>query len=359
MKKILLFTDILGSGGAQRQLVTLAIKLKERGYNVLMLDYWDSDFYDAYLDKHNISYKHVLTKGKLNILKMFIREVNLYQPDVVISYMENPSILACLAKPFTTKKYKLIVSERNTTQNNNLSVKIRMNLFRIADYVVPNSHSQKEFIYSKYRFLKDKTVTITNVIDTHKFVPLPSKKIEKGKVNFCVVARVVEQKNVLRFIDAIYLVSRKTDKFHIDWYGEPYPQDYFEKCKNKLIEYQLEDIISFHPATKDIVSVYQRADAFILPSIYEGFPNVLCEAMACGLPVIASNVCDNPTILNGSKCGLLINPLDENDIADKIIKTIMIPKEELYRMGLLSRAQILSSMSDDNFVNSYIKIIEN
>ena len=46
MKKILLFTDILCSGGAQRQLVQLGNLLKQKGYEVLFLDYWDSKFYD-------------------------------------------------------------------------------------------------------------------------------------------------------------------------------------------------------------------------------------------------------------------------------------------------------------------------
>ena len=207
MKKILLFTDILGSGGAQRQLTTLAFLLKKRGFDILMLDYWDSDFYDNYLNENGIPFKHIPTKGKWNIIKMFVRESNMFKPDVVISYMENPSVVACAGKYLCKKKFKLIVSERNTTQIITGATKLRMNLFRTADRVVPNSISQGAFINEHYPFLRKKVRVIRNVIDIKKF-SLPDTKIESNKLKrILVVARVVEQKNVVRFIEAIKIIK--------------------------------------------------------------------------------------------------------------------------------------------------------
>lgn len=359
MKKVLLFTDILGSGGAQRQLVALACLLKDRGYHVLMLDYWDSDFYNRYLDSKGIEYKHVLTKGKWNIIKMFVQEVRLFSPQVVISYMENPSIIACIGKLLTNKRFKLIVSERNTTQVNDFATRIRMNLFRIANFIVPNSHSQEFFICKKYPFLKEKVEVITNVIDTNKFCPSECKNIVHETVRFIVVARVVEQKNVLRFIEAISIAFQKTPNFRVDWYGEPYPESYFEKCEQLVEQFALGNVISFYPATAEIVKVYQEADAFILPSIYEGFPNVLCEAMSCGLPVLASNVCDNPSILNDSAYGYLIDPLNVTDMADKISRFVMMESEQLKKMGQAARVHMVQDFSIASFINNYIKLIEN
>ncbi len=145
----------------------------------------------------------------------------------------------------------------------------------------------------------------------------------------------------------------------MDWYGEPYPEGYFNQCKSLLKDYRLGNVLRFHPSTNDIVSVYHQADAFVLPSIYEGFPNVLCEAMSCGLPVIASSVCDNPSILGEAKCGFLVDPLDVNDMADKILNVSRMTKNELKDMGMLSRKQITTNMSEENFINAYIQLIEN
>lgn len=357
MKKVLLFTDILGSGGAQRQLVTLARLLKVKGYDVCMLDYWDSTFYDDYLNANCIPFAHELTKGKINIIRMLTAYINRIQPDVVISYMENPSIVACLCKVIAKKKFKLIVSERNTTQELTIQCRIRFALFRLADYIVPNSHSQEHFISEHYSSLCKKIKVITNVIDANKFVPAQVRP-KNSVFKFVVVARVVEQKNVLRFIEAVSLLKKRGYSFRIDWYGNPFPQDYFTKCLNMRANKHVEDVLYFHNPTREVVGVYQSADAFILPSIYEGFPNVLCEAMSCGLPVVASAVCDNPNILGDECCGYLVDPLRSESIADAMEKMLKLSLEERYAMGHESRKHIENYFSEDKFINSYIELIE-
>lgn len=355
--KILLFNDILGAGGAQRQLVTLARLLKEKGYSVSMLDYWDSKFYDEYLNAHQIPFAHVPTKGKKNIIKMLTARIKELEPDVVISYMENPSIVACVSKLIAKKKFKLIVSERNTTQVITLNTRIRFFLFRLANYIVPNSHSQGRFINEHYPVLGKKTKVITNVIDANKFVPAEERP-ENSVFRFVVVARVVEQKNVLRFIEAVSILKERGYILCVDWYGEPYPQEYFVECLHLKAEKNVDDVLYFHEPTRDVVKVYQSANAFILPSIYEGFPNVLCEAMACGLPVIASDVCDNSNILCDERCGYLVDPLNPISIANAMENMLNLSVEERYAMGDACRKHIENYFSEEKFVNAYIKLIE-
>lgn len=357
MKRVLLFTDILGSGGAQRQLVTLAILLKQRGYEVLMLDYWNSDFYDDKLTKEGIPFKHIHTVGKINIIRMFVREVDNYSPDVVISYMENPSIVACVGKLLCKSQFKLIVSERNTTQINDVKTKLRMNLFRVANYVVPNSYSQTNFINKNYPFLQHKLHTITNCIDTELFSPSSEECTQNSVPRILVVARIVEQKNVIRFIEAIGKLKNKGYKFVVDWFGEPYPQEYFELCKVRLKECAVDQIFSFHSSKKNIVDEYRKSDIFVLPSIYEGFPNVLCEAMSCGLPVLAGNICDNPVIIRNEECGLLFNPYDANDMADKIENMLVFDKKKRLEIGNNARLLVLRTFSIDNFIKAYQGLI--
>ena len=75
MKRILLYVDELGSGGAQRQIVALARLLKSKGYNVRLVDYWDNTFYDNELTQLGIPFYHANVKGKWNIIKpAFCRE---------------------------------------------------------------------------------------------------------------------------------------------------------------------------------------------------------------------------------------------------------------------------------------------
>lgn len=357
-KKILLFIDELGSGGAQRQIVYLAKLLKSEGYAVSVVDYWNNTFYDKTLTEWNIPFYHQNVKGKLNIIRAFLKAVKQIKPDVVISYMENPSIVACIGKSFSFRKFKLIVSERNTTQSINNNVRIRFALFRIfANHIVVNSGSQFEFIKSNYPKIESKSVTITNVIDTRKFAPSDNNTTQ-GTFRFVVVARIVEQKNVKRFIEAVRLVTKTGRRFVINWYGKPYPENYFESCKELIAQYNLEGTILFHQPTNKIVSKYQESDAFILPSVYEGFPNVLCEAMSCGLPVIASNVCDNPRILGDCDCGYLVDPFSPESISEAMIHILDTPKAVLNSMGNAARQRIVELCSEKRFVKAYSVLIE-
>ncbi len=358
MKKILLFTDILGSGGAQRQLVALAVLLKERGYDVYMLDYWDSVFYNDYLNAHGIRFCHHNTKGKWNIIKMYMKEVAEYRPDVVVSYMENPSITACIGKLLRRDKYRLIVSERNTCQANRLYEKIRFNIFRIADSVVPNSHSQYDFIAANYPFLVKKTKTITNFIDIDRFVPRHEVKKDNGFIYILVVGRLDKQKNPIRFFEAINIVRGYYTNIKVKWYGQPVNTDYLERCREKIGELKLTDVIELLPPDTKIENAYHAADIFVLPSLYEGFPNVLCEAMSCGLPVLTSNTCDNPSIVGKENSDCLFQPTDVDDIA-ACIKRMLDKNADYWReKGLANRKIAVSSFSKEKFVDGYLSIIE-
>ena len=124
------------------------------------------------------------------------------------------------------------------------------------------------------------------------------------------------------------------------------------------VQLALQDCFRFHAATQDIVSVYHAADVFVLPSIYEGFPNVLCEAMACGLPVIASNVCDNPYIMRDGVNGCLINPYSVDDMAEKMCMMSCCTSADLVAMGNRSLEIIKTKFSADRFFDVYNKLIE-
>ena len=359
MKKILLYVDELGSGGAQRQIVALARLLKHKGYNVQLVDYWDNTFYDNELTNLGIPFCHANVKGKLNIIKSLHKSIKEFRPNVVIAYMENPSIVACLVKLISSHNFKLIVSERNTTQIININCRVRFNLFRIADYVVPNSYSQRDFINTNYPFLKKKVVPITNLIDVYYFKPNVDLVRKNNNTSRClIVGRVVEQKNVKRFLSAIYRIKHSIGNMKIDWFGKPYPQEYFNECKKLVSEYGLDDIITFHPPHNEIIREYQSSDFFILPSIYEGFPNVLCEAMCCALPVLAGNVCDNAYIMSDNENGFLFDPYDVADMSSVIEKFIKLSKAEKEIMGLKSREFAIERFSEKVFIEKYNNLIE-
>jgi glycosyltransferase involved in cell wall biosynthesis len=86
---------------------------------------------------------------------------------------------------------------------------------------------------------------------------------------------------------------------------------------------------------EEVQTFMQQADVFVLPSLSEGFPNVILEAMACGLPIIASRVGGIPDIITNDINGYLVEVKDTNDMANKI-------------MLLLSDDTLRKKISDNN-----------
>ncbi len=356
MKKILCLIDGLNSGGAQRQLVGLANLLQKRGYTVLFVWYHNTDFYKQFLDENKISYRQLAPKGKFSKFWLVSKEIYRFNPDVVIAYIDGPTMISCFLKGLGLK-YKLIVSERNTTQLINKHVRLKFWLYRIADYIVPNSYSQASFISNNFHVLENKVKIITNFVDTNSFCPSPLKS-KHEKVYIMCAGRLYKQKNILRFAEAISKVRERGFSFEVHWFGSSDRKgDYEQKCKELVSDLNLNDVFYFEGSIKNIKTAYQEADVFCLPSIYEGFPNVICEAMSSGLPILASNVCDNGRLVEDGINGFLFNPLDLDSIVDAIKRFLILSVNERLAMGKKNREKALELFSEARFLEKYEELI--
>lgn len=354
--KVVLLIDSLTQGGAQRQIVGLAKLLKEHGQDVLLLTYHDIAFYAPYLDEYHVPHRVIENaKGPLKRIWRVCLELKQEDSDVVISYLDVPNMLACLAKMMGVKA-KLIVSERNTTQLQTRQVRLKFILYRWADHVVPNSLSQADFIAHYYPSLIPKVTTISNFVDLDVFKPAAEKKTISKQLRIIGAGRIEPQKNILRFIQAVAQARQQGCDIRVDWYGRKSCD--FERYEQAIREYQLGDYFFFHEPTNDIVSKYQQSDLFCLPSLYEGYPNVLCEAMACGLPVVCSDVCDNAKIMEDEGNGFLFNPTEVEHIAEAIVNFYNLPMSEKIEFGINSRKIAERKFSEDTFINQYLSIIE-
>ena len=357
MKKILLFTDSLGAGGAQRQLVGLASLLQQKGYEIKVCTYQNIDFYKFILDKNMIANELIpeadnVKKRIFAVRKYFMKE----KPDWVIAYQEVPSLVACIAK-LLGGEFRLLVSERNTTQYIGKNEYVRFFLYHWADAIVPNSYSQGEFLISHYPWMKKKLTTISNFVDLACFSY--TTKIMRQKPLVVVAASICPHKNTLGFIEAVRLLKEKGLNFCVEWYGIiEGKNEYIEKCQRLIAKYALSSFIQFLPKSKQIQQKYRECDFFCLPSFYEGTPNVVCEAMSCGRPVICSRVCDNPVYVAEGENGFLFDPAKPETIADAIGRALELTAEEYQRLCHKSREKAERLLSEEVFVDKYIKIIE-
>lgn len=356
--KIQLFTDSLGAGGAQRQLVGLAALLKDAGHEVSVLTYHKDEFYASFLDSNHV--KHSILHNANGALKRIAKVcgyIRKEKPDVLISYQEVPSLIACIAKIFN-RKMKLIVSERNTTQVITKNVKIRFFLYRWANAIVPNSYSQENFIKAHYPKLADKVTTITNFVDLEKF-NISNRDSNSNRPTIMVAASIFGSKNTLGFIEAIRLIKDRGLNFTVKWYGYSERNiDYFNQCVNKIKEYGIEDYIQLLPKTQNIKECYTECDFFCLPSFFEGTPNVICEAISCGCPVLCSDVCDNSIYVHEGKNGTLFNPKSPESIAAAIERILSLNEAQYIEYSKNSRRIAEEKLSGKIFLKKYEEVIK-
>ena len=356
IRKILCFIDNLGAGGAQRQLVGLTQMLAEREYNIEVCTYQNNNFFRENIESHGIKCVQFGDEftPKWKLFRMLYKHFKESNPDVVISYLERPCMIACAFRMLGLK-YKLIVSERNTNTSFSKQEWVRFQMFRIADHVVPNSHSQAEFIKEHCSFLSKKITTITNFCSFLEYEP--EKRERKSVPEIIVAASIWPPKNTLGFIEAIHILSMKERNFHVSWYGLVDESPYYRECRDKIEKLGLSDYISLLPKTKNLAEKYREADYFCLPSFHEGTPNVLCEALCMSLPSICSNVCDNPIYVKEGINGFVFNPKDPDDMALKIEKLLSLSDAEYQNFSSSSRSIAEENLSENIFIEQYIKLL--
>ncbi len=167
---------------------------------------------------------------------------------------------------------------------------------------------------------------------THFIVSLPC--VEKSEGRILCVGRLSPQKRYDRMVNAFAMIADIYPKWHVDIYGGG--QEQGASILNKLVCTKgLEGRVHIFPPVDDIYSEYLRSQFLVLSSDFEGFGLVIIEAMACGIPVVATDCPSGPSeIIEDRKTGLLAK-MDEKDLAEKI-EWMITHEEERKRMGALA-----------------------
>ncbi len=357
--RILCVIDNLGSGGSQRQLVNLAMGFKDNGHSVSFLVYHRENFYKDLIDRRGI---HVNTIIETNYFKRFFkvrRFIRRCNCDVVLSYLEAPNFICELAG-LPCRNWKLVVGERSA--NPDILRWSKNRIYRwfhiLSDYVTTNSHTNLEMIRKVNPFLSaQKCFVISNMIDTEEWIPaVDYVPIKDYKFRLVIVSSHQYIKNANSLIESICLLENKKN-IKVDWYGDQSPDNSYNEAISLIQKHELEEIITFHKATTKILDIIQHADAVGLFSKYEGLPNVICEAMACGKVVIASSVSDIP--LHVKNPSLLCNPWDLTSIKSSIEYAMNLKPNTLKEIGYQNRLHAERTFSKHVVLYDYLKLINN
>lgn len=333
MAKILLVIDCLGSGGAQRQLVSLARSFKAAGHHIEFFIYYpELTHFIPVLSQLNIPIHSVNKSSRFSLEPLWALQKLLKKDrfDGALAFMQTPAIYmeaaSLLNRMLAIKLPRLVFSERTSYPTKKLSwlFKISQQFHRFSDEIVVNSYHQKENMTQKFPWMKTKVSTIYNGLDEVSFTESQSQKctITKSDYMLC-ISRVVEYKNYQNLaLSLINYKERWGDPPKIVWVGKIFPQasnlTLLTKIKQQLAEVGLEEHLNFIGEKELVQPYYQNASVLIHPSFIEGFSNVVMEACRYSLPLLLGNIGDHQQMLSKYPAGLIFDVSEPASIAEAL-----------------------------------------
>ena len=339
--KILFLIDSLGSGGAQRQIVTLAKMLKDKAYDVAVLCYTHEDFFAKHLEEVNIPIHWEIEPNSLKRIFRIRRFIRKGDYDIVISFLDVPNFLNCFAA-VGGKSWKVITSERSAKREifHSRQGKIFAWFQRYADTIVCNSNNARKMWLEFYPKYKDKLDVIYNPVILPEITTeyIPKKNC---KLHIVVAASYQYLKNPIGVIKALALLDKnQREKIKVDWYGRIEVTNgnthAYDEAVSLIEENNFQHVIQLHEPTSDIINRMNEADVVALFSELEGLPNAICEGMMIGKPIIMTKVSDYADLVDESN-GVLCDWDNPISIKDAIVNMTKLTKEELLEKGKQSK----------------------
>jgi len=359
--KILCFIDNLGSGGAQRQLVNLALMFKEYGHEVRFLTYGKADFFKGALDISNIQVDCIIDTGIIDRILKVRKNIRAGDQDVVISFLDTPNFLACFST-IGGRKWKLITNElsANITSFNSKKGQLFKWFARFSDVIVCNSRNAQNIWEEYYPKYKEKLMTIYNPVLLPE-IQANYHPLKDGILHMVVAASYQYIKNMDGLIEAVNMLSNEYKTcLQVDWYGAievtvGNTEAYFSALE-KIDRYRLQDIIILHEAIKDIIQRMADSDIIGLFSKYEGLPNAICEGMSLGKPIIMTRVSDYNILVDETN-GLLCDFNNSQTIKEALQKALKLSVDEIHKMGGISKEKSLILFNKQLITECWINLL--
>lgn len=306
----------LTGGGAERVIILLANAFSRRGWSVKLIHYQDENhqpFYeiDPQVDlvslgfsKHHKSNRSWLFRKILYLrhslrLRSYIKKEKV---DVVVSFMDAVNVHSIFSMLFSS--IPVIVCERNDPSYHHVSKLVdsfRRNLYPRAALVTTQTKKAANYFPD---MIRARTFLVKNPVQISKFSHLIDNWSMSNK-SILAIGRLERQKGFDILINAFAQLAKEHEDWTLTILGEGKEFDALQAQVDKL---NLGDRIFIAGIVKDIRPHLEKASIFALSSRYEGFPNVLLEAMAAGRPIVATNCPSGVSeLLNDGESGLLVS----------------------------------------------------
>jgi glycosyltransferase involved in cell wall biosynthesis len=311
--KIIFLIRSLYSGGAERQLVVLSKGLSERGHDVVVAIFYSGGPLEKELWNTRVRVRALNKQGRWDVFGLMsevTKVVREERPDILHGYGFDQNLIGTTLMPLFPRMRVVWGLRCSNLPHEDwltrLGMKLNCWLSRFPDAIIANSHAGRKY-HVAVGYPAEKVVVIPNGIDTEHFHP---DLMARGRIRsewgiseheklIGLVSRLDPMKDHPTFLQAAALLTnaRKDTRFVCVGGG---PADYRATLQNFAKKLGLEERLLWVDTREDMPDVYNALDIAVSSSYAEGLSNVICEAMACGVPCVVTDVGDSAWVVGNT-----------------------------------------------------------
>jgi len=360
LKNILIPINVLGIGGMEKVLVNIANNLDKGKYKV-HIAYIEDGSYRSLVKPH-IELIKLRKKPFIHLPNELLKIINSKNIDVVLHSWPKLGVYSYIQSTYSKTNASVIFRvpisleryvQHHRILDNAIARHIISGTLKSSDQIIALCNEMGDELIKQFQLPKDKLRIIYNPIDIEH---IQKKMVEynpfenSNHVNILSIGRLEYQKGFDVLIYAFEKIIKNIPHAKLTIIGTGTQKEKLQKLVQTL---KLSQHVQILPWTENPYPYIHYADLFVLPSRYEGYPNVLLEALACGTKIVATDCPSGPKEIIDTKYGWLAKSEDPDDLAEKIIIAL---KSEIDKEMLKTRAQ---SYDIKKIVKSYEEIIDN
>jgi glycosyltransferase involved in cell wall biosynthesis len=288
-------------------------------------------------------------RADLWALLSLIRLISRHNYDLIHTHSSKAGFLGRLAAKFMRRPviytpHGFYFLDAQDPRKQQLFLRLEQFAGRLTDCLIAVSESERQVCLQHRIGNPSRIKTITNGIDCSLFQPNPRTRqqqrasllIPEDAPVVGIVARFIAQKDPLSLVHAAHLVLQQRPDTRFVWCGEGNLRDVTERLALKLDIHSKFHFLGFR---QDVGEIMNSFDLFILASLFEGLPYTLLEAMALGLPIVATDVVGNRDIVHHQETGLLVEPQRPSALASAILD-LLCNKDKRERLARAGRQMV-------------------
>jgi glycosyltransferase involved in cell wall biosynthesis len=357
--RVLHIINDLSSGGAQMLLKEALPVMKQSGIEpeVFVLDkrniYYEQHLLNSGIPVHYSGHPNIFSPLHIAKIRSMLN-LNIY--DIVHSHNFPSNYWLAIANYKRKYKLPLITTEHSTfnrRRNYRVLKGIESFVYNRYDKIIAISEATRNNLINWAPIVQEKVITIYNGVDIPYYAhatPIPINELipahREGNVYILMVARLSIEKDHHTLIKALELLPAF---YHVILAGEG---ELLENIIQFAKERNVRQRVHFLGYRTDVAAIMKAVDVLVLSSHYEGFGLTVIEAMACGLPVIASDVEGLREVVLGA--GILFQQGDYKQLANKI-EQLLANKSEYDHVAQLCRERV-EQFSIERMVSRYVSI---